>query len=133
MIKDNNVLNKYKKVWNKIKEKLSIKFHNISVYDEAYIKSKVREFDGKIKTTFLGDEISKENMHYICIACVTIDSVIKMDKKNYPQIYLKQCKYRVKILQMSRFINAELESYSESDSEAELMTKLKSGSDSDSE
>ena len=51
------------------------------VYDETYIKAKVREFDGKIKTNFLGDGVSKENMHYICIACMTIDSVMKMDKK----------------------------------------------------
>ena len=51
------------------------------VCDETYIKAKVREFGGKIKTNFLGDEIPKENMHYICIACITIDSVIKMEKK----------------------------------------------------
>ena len=66
-------------------------------------------------------------MHYTCIACLTIDSVMKMDKKNYPQVYLKECKYRVKKIQMSRFINARLESDSESYSEA----KLKSGSNSE--
>ena len=74
-------------------------------------------------------------MHYTCIACITIDSVMKMDKKNYPQVYLEERKDRVKKIQMSRFINAELESDSESDLETDskLMTKLKSGSDSDSE
>ena len=35
-------------------------------------------------------------MHYTCIACITIDSVMKMDKKNYPQVYLEECKYRGK-------------------------------------
>ena len=38
------------------------------------------------KTNFLGDEIPKENMQYTCIACITIDSVMKMDEKNYPQL-----------------------------------------------
>ena len=38
----------------------------------------------------------KENMHYTCIACITIDSVINIDKKNHPQVYLEECKYRVK-------------------------------------
>ena len=90
------------------------------VYDEAYIKSKVREFDGKIKANFLGDEIPKENIHYTCIACITIDSVMRMNKKNHLQVYLEECKYKVKKIQMSRFRNAELESDSESDSEAEL-------------
>ena len=78
-------------------------------------------------------------MHYTCIADITIDSVMRMDEKNYLQVYLEECKYKVKKIQMSRFIKAELESDSESDLEAEsksdteLMAKLKSGSDSDSE
>ena len=41
------------------------------VCDEKYIKAKVREFNGVIKTNFLGDEVSKENVHYTCIACIT--------------------------------------------------------------
>ena len=61
------------------------------------------------------------------------------------QVYLEECKYKVKIIQMSRFINTELKSDSDSeldsdlDSEkvggtkfdAELMAKLKCGSDSE--
>ena len=88
------------------------------VYDKTYIKVKVREFDGVIKTNFLGNEVRKENMHYTCIACITIDSAMRMDEKNYPQVYLEECKYKVKKIQIPRFINAELESDSESDSEA---------------
>ena len=34
-----------------------------------------------IKTNLLGNGIPKENMHYACIACITVDSVMKMDKK----------------------------------------------------
>ena len=87
----------------------------------------------------MGDEVQKENKHCTCIARITIDSVMRMDKKNYPQVYLEEYEYRVRKIQVSRFINAELESDSESDSKAgsksdtELMAKLKSGSDSDSE
>ena len=78
-------------------------------------------------------------MHYTCIACITIDSVMRADEKNHLQVYLEQCKYRVKKIQISRFINAELKSYSESEpdseveskSDADLMVKLSSGSDSE--
>ena len=62
-IKDDNVLDKYS-------DKLSIKFHSMSVYDQTYIKAEVKEFDGVIKTNFLGNEIPKENMHYSCIPCL---------------------------------------------------------------
>ena len=83
----------------------------------------------------------KENIYYTRIACITIDFVMKMDKKNHPQVYLEEYKYKIKKIQMSRFINAELKSDSESESEpdseaesksdTELMAKLKSDSDSE--
>ena len=108
MIKDDSVLNKYNEIWDNIKEKLSIKFHSKPIYDKTFIKAKVREVDGKIKTNFLDDDVPKDNMHYTCIAYVTIDSVMRMDKKNHPQVYSEECKYKVKKIQLSRFINAEL-------------------------
>ena len=43
MINDDNVLVQYNEIWNKIKKTLNIKFHSMSVYDEKYIKAKVRE------------------------------------------------------------------------------------------
>ena len=80
MIKDDNVLDKYNRIWDKIKKKLNIKFHSMPVYVETYRKAKIREFDGKIKTNFLGDKVPKENIHYTCIACITIDSVENWEK-----------------------------------------------------
>ena len=59
--KDEDVLNKYNKIPNKINKILNIKFHSMPVYDEKYIKAKVGEFNGVIKRNFLGDEIPKEN------------------------------------------------------------------------
>ena len=96
LIKDNEVWNKYDKIWEVIKDKLAINFYSEPVYEYKYLKAKVREFDGIIKANFLGNGIPKENMHYTCIACITIDSVLTIDKKNYPQVYLEECKYKVK-------------------------------------
>ena len=73
-------------------------------------------------------------MHYTCFACITIDSFLRIDKKNHPQVYLEECKYRVKKTQMSRFINSELKSNSASEKvDNKLMAKLKSDSDNDFE
>ena len=44
-------------------------------------------------------EVPKENMYYTCIACITIDSLMRMDKQNYPQVYFEECNYRVKNMQ----------------------------------
>ena len=42
----------------------------------------------------------KENMHYSCIACITINSVMNIDKKNHSKVYSEECKYRIKKTQM---------------------------------
>ena len=126
MIKDDKVWDKYDKIWDVIKNKLGINFHSEPVYEYRYLKAKVREFDGVIKTNFLGNDMPKENMHYTCIACITIDSVMRMDKKYFPQVYLEECKYKIKKIQMPRFINAELKSDSSdssgSEAESEYIT-----------
>ena len=124
-IKDDSVLDKYNEIWNKIKKDLTIKFHTMPVYDEKCLKAKVREFDSVITTNLLGNEIPKENVHYACRACITIDSVMKIEKKNYPQVYLEECKYRMKKTKMPTSINTELES----ESELELESKLESDSE----
>ena len=73
----------------------------------------------------------KEIEHYTCISCITIDSIMRMGKKNYPQVYLEECKYRIKRTKMTEFIEAALKSESELESYIEL--ELKSGLESDTE
>ena len=63
LIKDDEVWEIYKKNWDIIKNKLNIKFHSEPIYEEKYLKAKVREFDGVIKTNFLGNDMPKENIH----------------------------------------------------------------------
>ena len=81
LIKNSEVWKKYEDIWNVIKNKLNIKFHSQPIYENKYLKTKVREFDGSIKTNFLGNGFPKENTYYTCIACITLDSVLKMNKK----------------------------------------------------
>ena len=57
---------KYYEIWDKIKETFCIKFHSTLVHDEKYIKAKVREFSGVIKTNFLGDEVTLA-LHLHCL------------------------------------------------------------------
>ena len=118
VIKDDNVLDKYNEIWNKIKKTSNIKFHTIPVYNVKYIKAKVGEFNGVIKTNFSDDETSKENVHYACIACITTDSVMKT-KRNYSQVYLEECEYKIKKIKTSKFINTKLESDLELESYSE--------------
>ena len=81
LIKDDEVWDKYDGIWDVIKDKLGIKFHSEPVYEYKYLKTKVREFNGEIKTNFLNNGMPKENVHYSCIAYITINSVINFNKK----------------------------------------------------
>ena len=86
------------------------------VYDKKYIKAKVREYNGVIETKFWSNKIPKRGVHYTYIACLIIDSFMRLKKKYYPQVYLEKCKYEIKI-KMPEFIAANLESDSSSNSE----------------
>ena len=119
LIKNDEVWQKYEDIWEVIKNKLGIKFHSQPIYENKYLKAKVREFNGDIKTNFLGNGLPKENLYYACIACITVDSVLKMSKKNYPQVSLEECKYKVTKIHTPRFINIELETNPESDAETD--------------
>ena len=70
-------------------------------------------------------------MRYTSIACRTIDSFMRMEKKGYPQVYLEECKYKSKKIKMTKFINTELESDSEAELESDTELKLKFKSNSE--
>ena len=58
-IEDGSGLVKYNEIWNKIKKTLDIKFHSKLVYDEKYIKTKGRTFNGVVNTVFSDNKIPK--------------------------------------------------------------------------
>ena len=79
LIKHDEVWDKYDKIFDVIKDKLNINFHSEPVYEYKYLETKVGEYNGEIKTNFLNNSMPKENIHYSCIACITIDSVINFN------------------------------------------------------
>ena len=76
-------------------------------------------------------------MYYTCIACITTDSVMKIDKKNLSASLFRRMQLQSKentnaqIHKRRTRINPESDSEAESKSNTELMAKLKSGSDSE--
>ena len=56
---------------------------------------------------------------------------MRMDKKYFPQVYLEECKYKIKKIQMARFINAELESESDLDLDSSDSSDLEAEPEND--
>ena len=108
-IEDGSEYLKYTEIRKKIKDILNVKFHSQPIYDDKKIKTKVKTFNNMINTLFSGDEILKERIHYVCIAAICIDSLLRVDKKSYPQVYLEQCKYKMRKKICIDFIDDEVD------------------------
>ena len=66
-------------------------------------------FNKTNRTTFnSNNHIPMERNHYICIPVIDIDSVLKTDKRAYPQAYLEQCKYKLKKRKIVNYIDDEI-------------------------
>ena len=89
---DKEVYGKYDEIWNVVKSLLKLKFAASPIRDDKYILAKLKIFKKKNLTTFNNKILFLEKFHYICIPAIDIDSVLKIDKKAYPQAYLEECK-----------------------------------------
>ena len=101
---DKEVYKKYNEIWEVARKLLKLKFTVSPVRDDNYIIAKLKTFKNSNITTFTNNVIPEENTHYTCISAIDIDSVLKIDKKPYPQAYLEQCKYKLNKRKRSRYV-----------------------------
>ena len=93
---DENVYEKHNEIWNVVKGLLKLKFTTSPIRDDKYILAKLKIFKKKNLTTFNNNNNNNNNIapieknHYTCIPAIDIDSVLKIDKKAYPQAYLEE-------------------------------------------
>ena len=105
---DKKVHEKYDEIWNVVKSLLKLKFAASPIRNDKYILAKLKIFKKKNLTTFSNNIVPVEKNHYICIPAIDIDSVLKTDKKAYPQAYLEECKYKLKKRKIVSFTDSEI-------------------------
>ena len=93
LIKDEELLEKYNKIWDKISNSIRKGFDSKPVYNEKYLKF----------SSFHGVKMPKEGFQYICVSAILIDSVFRTGKNYNPQVLLEECKQIVKI-KMPKYI-----------------------------
>ena len=116
---DEEVYEKYNKIWEVVRKLLKLKFTVGPVRDDKYLIAKLKIFNGTNRTTFTDNVIPFEKTHYNCIPAIDIDSVLRIDSKRaYPQAYLEQCKYKLRKRKIVDFIDDEIiDEDSENDSD----------------
>ena len=103
------ILKNQNKIWDKIEKLMSIDFKSESVYgndDEKYIKTKMKIYAGSVITNFHNKKVPKEKTPCKYLSIIILDSVIKANKKYYPQTLLEECKYAQENI---NYINDDLE------------------------
>ena len=119
-VKDKQPLKNYNKIWEKVEKLMKTDFESKPVYDDddKYIKTKIKTYEKSIITNFHNKKSPKEKAPCKSLPIIRIDSVIKTNKKYYPQPLLEECKYIQEKMKTENYIDQELEK-SESDSATE--------------
>ena len=115
---DKELLKEYTKVWEKIRDLIGKEFDVEPAYDDKYIKTKIKSYNND-RTNFHGEgnnrKVPKESCSYKCLSLISLDSVIKMGKKHFPQTLLEECKYKLTKKKIEDLITDDFDSCSESE------------------
>ena len=124
-VSDNKLLKKYNKIWEKVGNLLNIEFASEPVYGDGdkHIKRKTKMYRDRVNTNFEGKKVAKENASYKFLSLIMLDSVIRVNKKYYPQTLLEECKYVIRNNKMENLTNNDLN----------LSSSDESGNDNDNE
>ena len=115
---DVKLLEKYNEIWKIVSSIIKKEFYSNPVYNEKYINSKTKTYNGKINTHFHNNEVSKQCSQCISLSIVLIDLFYKKHKNCYLQVFLEEYKYVIKGKKKSKFISEGTGiSYGDSDEE----------------
>ena len=118
LVKDEKILKMYLKICNKIKSLIKKELNSESVYNDKYIKTKIKIYNDKVYTNFQHNKIPKDNEYCACLSVILLDSIfVNSNKKYYPQIFLPECKDAIKDRKIVNTINEDLK-LNESDDES---------------
>ena len=85
------------KIWNKIKILIKEEWNSELLYNDKYIKTKIKIYNDKVYTNFQHNKIPKDNEYCVCLSVILLDPIfVDSDKEYYSQISLEECKYAIK-------------------------------------
>ena len=93
--------------------------------DDKYIKTIIKVYAGSMITNFHNKKMPKEKAPFKCLSIIMLDSVVKANKKYYPQAFLEECKYAQEKIKTENYIDEDLEKIeSNSDSNGETQSDI---------
>ena len=80
----------------KVENNIKKEFNSEPVYNENYLKAKVKFYNGKINTNFHNNKIPKEGSQFICLSVILSSYVFRTGKNYYPYVFLEEYIYVIK-------------------------------------
>ena len=102
------LLEKYKAIWIKVEDLKNIELNALPVYDDRYIKTKIRTYDCKVYTNFPRLNMPKDDIEREAFTVISIDSLLVYENKYYLQVYLDNCTYEIENKQMSDYLDENI-------------------------
>ena len=121
---NNEFLERYAAIWEKIGDLVNKKFDSDPIYNNKYINTKIKSYNNNIITNFRNidnknNKLPEKNKPYKCVSLISLDSIIKINKKYYPQTLLQECVYKpINKKVENNITNIDLDSSSESENES---------------
>ena len=78
------------------------------MYDDRYIKTKIRTYDDKVYTNFRGLIMPGDDIDYEYFTVISIDSLLVYENKYYLQVYLDNCAYKIANKEMTDYLDEHL-------------------------
>ena len=94
-INDEKLLEKYKAIWTKIEDLKYIELNALPVYDDRYIKTKIKTYGDKVYTNFCGLNVPEDDIECESFKVISIDSLLVYKNKCYLQVYLDNCAHKI--------------------------------------
>ena len=119
---NNEFLERYIRILEKMSDLINKKFDSDPVYSNKYINTKIRSYNNDIKTNFhdidnKNNKLPEKSKPSKCMSLISLDSIIKINKKYYPQTLLQECVYKLINRKVENIIT-NLDSSSKSDNES---------------
>ena len=102
------ILEKYKAIWTKIEDLKNTELNALPVYDDKYIKTKIRTYVDKVYISFHGLNVPEDDIECESLTVISIDSLLVYYKKYYLQVYLDNCTYKLVNKQMTDYLEKNL-------------------------
>ena len=107
-IDDEGIFEKYKAIWTKTEDLKNVELNTLPVYDDRYIKAKIRTYSDKFCTNFRGLNVPEDDIECESFAVISIDSLLVYKSKYYLQVYLDNCAYKIANKQMTDYLGDNL-------------------------